>query len=85
MWAVVFDNGIGMRPELFARCFKMFVKAERTSEQAAGGLGIGPRFCRRTRPLSSSLQRQSGLSRQITSPVEKFAVSAATRLVMSTI
>jgi CheY-like chemotaxis protein/anti-sigma regulatory factor (Ser/Thr protein kinase) len=38
---VVRDNGIGMSPELIERCFDLFVQAERTSERAAGGLGIG--------------------------------------------
>jgi signal transduction histidine kinase len=38
---VVRDNGIGMSPELIDRCFDLFVQAERTSERAAGGLGIG--------------------------------------------
>ena len=35
------DNGIGMSPELINCCFDMFVQAERSSERAAGGLGIG--------------------------------------------
>lgn len=38
---VVRDNGIGMSPELIDRCFELFVQADRTSERAAGGLGIG--------------------------------------------
>ena len=38
---IVRDNGIGMCPELMARCFDLFVQAERSSERAAGGLGIG--------------------------------------------
>ncbi len=37
----VIDNGLGMSPELLAHCFEMFVQAERTSDRAAGGLGIG--------------------------------------------
>lgn len=35
------DNGIGMSRELIDHCFDLFVQAERTSERAAGGLGIG--------------------------------------------
>lgn len=35
------DNGIGMSRELIDHCFELFVQAERTSERAAGGLGIG--------------------------------------------
>ncbi len=37
----VSDTGQGMSPELLNRCFDLFVQAERTSERAAGGLGIG--------------------------------------------
>ncbi|MEW6020814.1 MAG: ATP-binding protein [Pseudomonadota bacterium] len=37
----VADNGIGMTPELAARAFDLFAQAERTSDRAAGGLGLG--------------------------------------------
>ncbi|MDN4057206.1 PAS domain-containing protein [Massilia sp. YIM B02769] len=37
----VSDNGIGMTPELAARAFDLFAQAERTSDRAAGGLGLG--------------------------------------------
>ena len=37
----VIDDGQGMSPELLTTCFELFVQAERTSERAAGGLGIG--------------------------------------------
>ena len=37
----VIDNGQGMSPELLTNCFELFVQGERTSERAAGGLGIG--------------------------------------------
>ncbi len=37
----VVDNGIGMLPELQARAFEMFAQAERTSDRAQGGLGLG--------------------------------------------
>jgi PAS domain S-box-containing protein len=35
------DNGIGMTPELLLQAFELFVQAERTSDRAQGGLGIG--------------------------------------------
>jgi CheY-like chemotaxis protein len=38
---VVADNGIGMAPELVDRAFALFAQAERTSDRAQGGLGIG--------------------------------------------
>jgi PAS domain S-box-containing protein len=38
---IVQDNGIGMTPELAERAFDMFAQAERTSDRAQGGLGIG--------------------------------------------
>jgi CheY-like chemotaxis protein len=37
----VADNGIGMAPELVARSFDLFAQAERTSDRASGGLGLG--------------------------------------------
>jgi signal transduction histidine kinase/ActR/RegA family two-component response regulator len=37
----VVDNGIGMAPELAARAFDLFAQAERTSDRASGGLGLG--------------------------------------------
>ena len=37
----VADNGIGMTPELVARAFDLFAQAERSSDRAAGGLGLG--------------------------------------------
>jgi signal transduction histidine kinase/ActR/RegA family two-component response regulator len=37
----VIDTGEGMSPDLLKRCFELFVQAQRTSERAAGGLGIG--------------------------------------------
>ncbi|MFL6693340.1 MAG: ATP-binding protein, partial [Ramlibacter sp.] len=37
----VTDDGVGMSPELVANCFDLFVQAERTSDRAQGGLGIG--------------------------------------------
>jgi signal transduction histidine kinase len=37
----VADNGIGMAPELAARVFDLFAQAERTSDRASGGLGLG--------------------------------------------
>ncbi|MGV3570813.1 MAG: PAS domain-containing hybrid sensor histidine kinase/response regulator [Ramlibacter sp.] len=38
---VIRDNGVGMSPKLIESCFELFVQAERTSDRAAGGLGIG--------------------------------------------
>jgi PAS domain S-box-containing protein len=35
------DNGIGMSPELRTRAFELFAQAERSSDRAQGGLGIG--------------------------------------------
>ena len=37
----VADNGIGMAPDLVARAFDLFAQAERTSDRASGGLGLG--------------------------------------------
>jgi PAS domain S-box-containing protein len=37
----VIDNGIGMAPDLVARAFDLFAQAERTSDRASGGLGLG--------------------------------------------
>jgi CheY-like chemotaxis protein/anti-sigma regulatory factor (Ser/Thr protein kinase) len=37
----IVDNGIGMAPELAARAFDLFAQAERTSDRASGGLGLG--------------------------------------------
>ena len=37
----VVDNGIGMAPGLAARAFELFAQAERTSDRASGGLGLG--------------------------------------------
>lgn len=35
------DNGIGMSPELVESAFELFAQAQRTSDRANGGLGIG--------------------------------------------
>ena len=37
----VADNGIGMAPDLAARAFELFAQAERSSDRASGGLGLG--------------------------------------------
>jgi CheY-like chemotaxis protein len=37
----VADNGIGMAPELLGRAFELFAQAERSSDRAQGGLGLG--------------------------------------------
>ncbi len=37
----VVDDGVGMRPELLASAFDLFVQGERGLERAEGGLGIG--------------------------------------------
>jgi CheY-like chemotaxis protein len=37
----VTDNGIGMAPELVGRVFELFAQAERSSDRASGGLGLG--------------------------------------------
>lgn len=37
----VIDNGIGMEQRLIGKIFDLFVQAERTSDRALGGLGIG--------------------------------------------
>jgi signal transduction histidine kinase len=37
----VTDNGIGMAPDLAARAFDLFTQAERSSDRALGGLGLG--------------------------------------------
>jgi CheY-like chemotaxis protein len=37
----VHDEGIGMEPELTARVFDLFAQAERSSDRALGGLGLG--------------------------------------------
>jgi signal transduction histidine kinase/CheY-like chemotaxis protein len=37
----VADDGIGMAPELVERAFELFVQAERSSDRAQGGLGLG--------------------------------------------
>lgn len=37
----VIDNGIGMAPKVAARAFDLFSQAERTSDRASGGLGLG--------------------------------------------
>jgi signal transduction histidine kinase len=37
----VADDGIGMAPDLVARAFELFAQAERTSDRASGGLGLG--------------------------------------------
>jgi len=37
----VLDNGIGMAPELAVRAFELFAQAERSSDRASGGLGLG--------------------------------------------
>jgi CheY-like chemotaxis protein len=35
------DNGIGMPPDLVTRAFDLFAQAERSSDRASGGLGLG--------------------------------------------
>ncbi|HYF59901.1 MAG TPA: PAS domain-containing protein [Burkholderiaceae bacterium] len=35
------DTGIGLRPDMLARVFDIFVQADTTAERAQGGLGIG--------------------------------------------
>ena len=35
------DSGIGMSPELVESAFELFAQAQRTSDRAEGGLGIG--------------------------------------------
>jgi signal transduction histidine kinase len=35
------DSGVGLSPELLPRVFEMFVRGAGSSEQAAGGLGVG--------------------------------------------
>lgn len=37
----VYDNGIGMSPDLTERAFELFVQGERASDRSQGGLGIG--------------------------------------------
>jgi signal transduction histidine kinase/CheY-like chemotaxis protein len=37
----VIDNGVGMSEEMLERAFELFVQAERSSDRAQGGLGIG--------------------------------------------
>jgi signal transduction histidine kinase len=37
----IIDDGVGMPPELVARAFDLFAQAERTSDRASGGLGLG--------------------------------------------
>lgn len=37
----VIDNGIGMTPDVLAHAFDLFVQAERETDRAQGGLGIG--------------------------------------------
>jgi len=37
----VTDDGIGMAPDLVERVFELFTQAERTSDRAQGGLGLG--------------------------------------------
>jgi PAS domain S-box-containing protein len=37
----VTDSGIGIRPEMLPRVFELFTQAERTSDRAQGGLGLG--------------------------------------------
>lgn len=37
----VCDNGVGIAPALTTRVFDLFTQAERTSDRAAGGLGLG--------------------------------------------
>jgi PAS domain S-box-containing protein len=37
----VSDTGQGMEPAFLTQCFELFAQAERTTERAAGGLGIG--------------------------------------------
>jgi PAS domain S-box-containing protein len=37
----VTDDGIGMAPDLAARAFELFSQAERSSDRALGGLGLG--------------------------------------------
>jgi PAS domain S-box-containing protein len=37
----VSDSGIGIRPEMLPRVFELFTQAERTSDRAQGGLGLG--------------------------------------------
>lgn len=37
----VIDNGIGIAEELHTRVFELFTQAERTSDRAQGGLGLG--------------------------------------------
>lgn len=38
---MVEDNGIGMAPEFVPHVFELFAQAERTSDRASGGLGLG--------------------------------------------
>jgi len=35
------DNGIGMAPDMAARAFELFAQADRSSDRALGGLGLG--------------------------------------------
>jgi CheY-like chemotaxis protein len=37
----VTDDGIGMEPDFAARAFQLFSQAERSSDRASGGLGLG--------------------------------------------
>lgn len=41
------DNGIGMSPELVKTAFELFTQAQRASDRAEGGLGIGLALVRR--------------------------------------
>ncbi|MDQ9171933.1 ATP-binding protein [Oxalobacteraceae bacterium R-40] len=37
----IMDNGIGIPPEMLPRVFELFTQAERSSDRAQGGLGLG--------------------------------------------
>ncbi|HYD95228.1 MAG TPA: PAS domain S-box protein [Noviherbaspirillum sp.] len=61
----VADNGIGMTPELVGRAFELFAQAERSSDRAQGGLGIGLALVRSLVELhgGSVCARSDGLGR----------------------
>lgn len=81
---MIADNGIGMTPEMCQSAFDLFTQAERTSDRAQGGLGIGLALVRSLITLHDGTvtmhSEGSGTGTTVTVSLPKLAIGAGMAL-----